>query len=129
MTKGVKGATINAIASSMPEFLTSLFFLFYVKNNDIFVDSFSGGLGVVAGSAVFNILIIPFAIIFFTSRFSRDKFSIDKRIITRDGLFLIVAIIPFIIIIAQEKLTAIHATILVLIYFIYFFNKVEYVES
>ncbi len=64
MSRGVKGATINAVASSMPEFLTTMFFLFYVKNEGNFADNFSGGLGVVAGSAIFNILIIPVAVLF-----------------------------------------------------------------
>ena len=43
---GIKGATINAIASSMPEFLTTIFFLFYLRDPD----GFSGGLGVTSGS-------------------------------------------------------------------------------
>jgi len=58
LTKGIKGATINAVASSMPEFLSTIFFLFYVKD----VNGFSGGLGIAGGSAIFNILIIPIAI-------------------------------------------------------------------
>ena len=40
MTHGIKGATINAIASSMPEFLSTFFFLFYLGD----VNGFSGGL-------------------------------------------------------------------------------------
>ena len=52
---GIKGATLNAIASSMPEFLTTMFFLFYLRDSD----GFSGGLGVTSGSALFNLLIIP----------------------------------------------------------------------
>ncbi|MEZ5071896.1 MAG: hypothetical protein R2751_13285 [Bacteroidales bacterium] len=41
LPSGIKGATLNAIASSMPEFLTTLFFLFYLKD----ADGFAGGLG------------------------------------------------------------------------------------
>ena len=52
---GIKGATLNAIASSMPEFLSTVFFLFYLRN----AEGFSGGLGVTSGSALFNLLIIP----------------------------------------------------------------------
>ena len=52
---GIKGASLNAIASSMPEFLTTIFFLFYLRD----ADGFSGGLGVTSGSALFNLLIIP----------------------------------------------------------------------
>ena len=52
---GVKGATINAVASSMPELFIALFFLFYLKD----VIGFSGGLGTSFGSVLFNSLIIP----------------------------------------------------------------------
>ena len=55
LSHGIKGATINAIASSMPEFLSSFFFLFYLKD----VNGFSGGLGITAGSSIFNLLVIP----------------------------------------------------------------------
>ena len=55
LSDGVKGATINAIASSMPELFTSMFFLFVLRD----VDGFSGGIGTTAGSAIFNSMIIP----------------------------------------------------------------------
>jgi Ca2+/Na+ antiporter len=119
MSRGVKGATINAVASSMPEFLTTMFFLFYIKDEGEFVDSFSGGLGVVAGSAVFNILIIPLAIIFFGGIKHSGGFKLDKNVIIRDGAFLIFSNIVLIVIIAQEELKTSHGLILVLIYFIY----------
>ena len=48
LTDGVKGATINAISSSMPELLTSIFFLIYLKD----AVGFSGGLGTVAGEII-----------------------------------------------------------------------------
>ena len=40
LTDGVKGATINAISSSIPELLTSIFFLLFLKDSE----GFSGGL-------------------------------------------------------------------------------------
>ena len=33
MKEGIKGATINAIGSSLPELFTTLFFLFILKGN------------------------------------------------------------------------------------------------
>ncbi|MCF8226353.1 MAG: hypothetical protein K9J30_10805 [Bacteroidales bacterium] len=120
MSRGVKGATINAVASSMPEFLTTLFFLFYVKNKDEFVDSFSGGLGVVAGSAVFNILVIPLAIILFGRiRSAQNRFTLNRKVIQRDGLFLIFANVAFILIISKEVLTPVLGLMLILIYVLY----------
>lgn len=122
MSRGVKGATINAVASSMPEFLTTMFFVFLVKNEGEFVDSFSGGLGVVAGSAIFNILIIPVAVIFFGTIGLRSKsFQLDKKILQRDGLFLILSNIVLILVISQKKLGPTDGVILIFIYLVYLF--------
>ncbi len=50
LSEGVRGATINAIASSIPELFTTLFFLFIMHD----AGGFAGGVGTTAGSAVFN---------------------------------------------------------------------------
>ncbi|MFW5820334.1 MAG: sodium:calcium antiporter [Bacteroidota bacterium] len=122
MSHGVKGATLNAVASSMPEFLTTMFFLFYVKEEGAFADNFSGGLGVTAGSAVFNILIIPFAILFFGSiKMKAFSFPVNKAAIGRDGLFLIFANVILLFIIRQKKLDILDGSILVIIYLLYIF--------
>lgn len=85
LTKGIKGATINAVASSMPEFLSTIFFLFYLKDSN----GFSGGIGITGGSAVFNILIIPISIylvLFFTRGIK--KIPIVRKTFLRDGVIL-----------------------------------------
>lgn len=119
MSHGVKGATLNAVASSMPEFLTTMFFLFYIRDEDIFADSFSGGLGVVAGSAVFNILVIPLAIILFGGIMVQGGLRIQRNVIKRDGLFLVLSNIVLIAIVAQQELRVIHGLILVVMYLFY----------
>ena len=55
LTDGVRGATINAISSSMPELFSTIFFLICLKDTE----GFSGGIGTTAGSAIFNAMIIP----------------------------------------------------------------------
>ncbi len=120
MSLGVKGATINAVASSMPEFLTTMFFLFYIKDEGAFADNFSGGLGVTAGSAVFNILIIPFAILFFgTLKMKSVSFPVNRPSIGRDGLFLLFANVILILIIRQQELNILDGIVLVFLYFLY----------
>ncbi|MGC9342612.1 MAG: sodium:calcium antiporter [Bacteroidales bacterium] len=123
MSRGVKGATINAIASSMPEFLTTMFFLFCIKDQGEFADSFSGGLGVTAGSAVFNILIIPFAILTYgTIKLGSGRFPVNRSAIYRDGLVLLLANIILILIIRQERLDFLDGLLLVLLYLFYLFT-------
>lgn len=123
MSGGVKGATINAVASSMPEFLTTMFFLFYIKNEGVFADSFSGGLGVTAGSAIFNILIIPAAILLVgTLKNKNFSFSLDKQVIKRDGRFLIFAnIVLILVLIFRPALTSLDGMVLIFVYLFYLF--------
>jgi len=87
LTKGIKGATINAVASSMPEFLSTIFFLFYLND----ANGFSGGIGITGGSAVFNILVIPIAI-YFVLYFTKGikKIPIARKTFLRDGVILFV---------------------------------------
>ncbi|MFC2124109.1 sodium:calcium antiporter [Bacteroidota bacterium] len=116
LSDGVRGATINAIGSSLPELFTSLFFLFYLKD----VDGFSGGIGTTAGSAIFNGMIIPAAVILvvvFTAVATNIKVS--RKVVRRDGLSLITAEFIFIILISGNKLDWWHGFILMIIYFIY----------
>ena len=55
MGEGIKGPTINAIASSLPELMISSMFLFYFKD----IEGFAGGFATIIGSSAFNIAIIP----------------------------------------------------------------------
>ncbi|MCF8380990.1 MAG: hypothetical protein K9H49_15555 [Bacteroidales bacterium] len=120
MSRGVKGATINAVASSMPEFLTTLFFLFTIRNESSFNDNFAGGLGVTAGSAIFNILIIPAAILVFgTASLRKNGFKINKKLIQRDGVFLLFSNFILIFLIFKKQLDFLDGLILILIYIFY----------
>jgi len=86
MSEGVKGATINAIGSSMPELFVIVVFLF------IYADTtgFAGGIGTTAGSAVFNTMVIPaFSIIVALKIFKLSSINLSKKVILRDGLMLI----------------------------------------
>ena len=52
---GIKGPTINAVASSLPELLISSIFLFRFRD----IEGFSAGFATIVGSSIFNIAIIP----------------------------------------------------------------------
>ena len=62
MSPGIKGATINAIGSSMPELLTGMAFLFTVTHLGA-AEAFLSAVAVTAGSAIFNAVIIPAMVI------------------------------------------------------------------
>ncbi|KPL21409.1 MAG: hypothetical protein AMS23_09380 [Bacteroides sp. SM1_62] len=116
LSHGVKGATINAIASSMPEFLSSFFFLFYLKD----VNGFSGGLGITAGSSIFNLLVIPVAVtLVILIRDPAKTIALTRKVLRRDGIVLIVTILILVVIIDRQSLKPIHGLILVMAYMVY----------
>ncbi len=116
LSHGVKGATINAIASSMPEFLSSFFFLFYLKD----VNGFSGGLGITAGSSIFNLLVIPVAVTLVILIKNPSKtIELTKNVLRRDGIVLIITILILVLIIDRQTLRPIHGFILVMVYLVY----------
>jgi cation:H+ antiporter len=116
LSEGVKGATINAIASSMPELLTTFFFLFYLGDEN----GFSGGIGTTAGSAIFNGMIIPAAVIFVVI-FSgiAKKIVVMRKVLLRDGIALILAEIILITMISGDTLHWGHGLILMIVYVLY----------
>ncbi|MEN8137850.1 MAG: sodium:calcium antiporter [Bacteroidota bacterium] len=101
LSNGVKGATINAIGSSLPELLTTIFFLFILRNSQ----GFAAGLGTTAGSAVFNVAIIPFIVgmsVYF--KFKKSELSFSRKVIVRDGIALIIVNVLLIIMVKSGVL-------------------------
>lgn len=116
MKEGIKGATINAIGSSLPELFTTLFFLFVLKDKD----GFSGGIGTTAGSAVFNAMIIPaIVILVVVGKGITSRIELSKKVVLRDGIALILSELALIFVITGTTLQWYHGLILMILYFIY----------
>ncbi len=113
---GVKGATINAVASSMPELFIALFFLFFLKD----VVGFSGGLGTSFGSVLFNSLIIPsIAVLGVLSKSKKQSVEVSRKIIIRDGLWLLLVEFVLIYFIQQGVISWVESLVLMIIYSLY----------
>lgn len=78
LPRSVKGATFDAVSSSMPELMISIFSV-------LLFHRFELGIGTVAGSALFNLLVIPALCVFAAP----ITFKASKEIVDRDGLFYI----------------------------------------
>lgn len=90
LAEGIKGPTINAVASSLPELFISSMFLFYFKD----LNGFSAGFATIIGSSAFNIAIIPTVSFLFVYSLDKKKiFKVDKVIIKQDVVFLLCSII------------------------------------
>lgn len=116
LSEGVRGATINAIASSMPEVFTSLFFLFVLMD----ANGFSGGIGTTAGSAIFNGMVIPaVSVLAVIGMGMTKKIEVSRKVLMRDGIALIIAEFIFLVLISGSVLDWYHGVILMLVYAAY----------
>lgn len=113
LSDGVRGATINAIGSSMPELITTLFFLFILRDKD----GFAGGIGTTAGSAIFNGMIIPAMIILVVIfKNSKNYVTVSRKVILRDGIALLLCELILIFLLGDKYLDWSHGAILMLLY-------------
>ena len=83
---GVRGATISAVSSSLPELFVTLMFLNILHDET----GFLGGLATMTGSAIFNILLIPGAMGIVALVAQRKKKSdVSRKVVLRDGTWLL----------------------------------------
>ncbi len=87
---GVRGATLDATSSSLPEFLTAMIGLIILGEKWLEI-----WIGTISGSAIFNILVIPFCTLIFFKWKNIKKIS--KSGINRDVTFYVLSIGIFLI--------------------------------
>lgn len=128
MSPGIKGATINAIGSSMPELLTGMAFLFTVTHLGA-AEAFLSAVAVTAGSAIFNAVIIPAMVILAVTvwgvktngvRVRIPSISLEKHTVWRDGVFLVGAELILIYFLGFEVISWWTGLILIATYAVYF---------
>ena len=120
MGPGIRGASIEAVASSLPELFTTLFLLF--AHND--QDGFSAGIATCAGSALFNGAIIPAICIFAVTinGVNGEKVEIielNRAVLVRDGAFFLCSEVLLIFFLNNNQLTWWMGLILMLVYVCY----------
>jgi len=109
LPRSVKGATFDAIASSLPELFVALFAV-------IFFHKFEVGIGTIAGSALFNLLIIPGICVLI----SPVVFKVSKKVVSREAIFYLVAVFVLLVLLLYFKSWGFGiAIVLLLIYLVY----------
>lgn len=109
LSRSVKGATFDAIAGSLPELLVALFAV-------VFFGSFEIGIGTIAGSALFNLLVIPGICVLVAP----VAFKVSRDVINRDGLFYIISVFTLLVLILYFKVWGVVISLILLAaYFIY----------
>ncbi|MGL6098852.1 MAG: sodium:calcium antiporter [Fusobacteriaceae bacterium] len=90
ISPSVRGVLLDGISSSIPELLTSIAAAYLVIANGDASAFADVGVGTIGGSAIFNILIIPFLSVLVVPAHELDEIEIDKTALIRDlGVYLI----------------------------------------
>ncbi|MEP3481118.1 MAG: sodium:calcium antiporter [Fuerstiella sp.] len=105
LSEGVRGGTINAISSSVPELFTTLIALFVLADQD----GFAMGIGTTAGSALFNGMIIPAMCILtvvgaVVMGVKVTSVNVSTKVLLRDGISLILCELILIVLINGRQL-------------------------
>ena len=119
LPRSVKGATFDAIASSLPELLVALYSV-------IFFMKFEVGIGTIAGSALFNLLVIPGICVLV----SPVVFRVSRKVISRDALFYIISVFVLLVLLLYFKIWGLGiAIVLLVIYLFYLWEIVKHSQK
>lgn len=113
----VRGATFDAIASSFPEFATAMIAVLIYKE---FADV---GVPTIAGSGIFNVLLIPmFSILAFKGALA---LKVDKKNVYRDMFFYILSLVVLGIFVVIGEFNFVTGILLVSVYagYIFYLNQ------
>lgn len=117
MSAGAKGALLMAVASSLPEIMVAFAFLFSGVPELILA-----GVFVTAGSAIFNICLIPALSILFAEDGEGNKVNtmkLDRKVLARDTFWLLTVEALFIYFLGMTTFTLTMAITLIAIYAVY----------
>lgn len=113
LPRDVKGATFDAVSSSLPELLVALYSVVLFKQFEV-------GVGTVAGSALFNLLVIPGICVLV----SPVVFRIGRDVISRDALFYLVAVFTLIVLIIYFKTWGIFISLILLVAYLIYITEI-----
>jgi len=113
LPRSVKGATFDAISSSLPELLVALYAV-------IIFNKFEVGVGTIAGSALFNLLIIPGICVLI----SPVVFKVSKNVISRDALFYLIAVFALVILVMYFKVWGLVVALILLTLYLFYVREV-----
>lgn len=127
----VRGATLDAVASSMPELFSGIFFVVLaisaVQGGDpaaieqAGAEGYGSTIATCAGSAVYNMILIPAfcAIVIALTRKNRPTIDIEDEVISRDGIWFVGCELLLILFLFQDTMHWWMGIILLVLYGIY----------
>lgn len=129
----VRGATLDAIASSMPELFSGIFFVVVALSSaesgggspaeiqEAGAAGFSSTIATCAGSAVYNMILIPAfcALVIAATRKERPTIDVDDEVISRDGVWFVCCQILLVFFLFQDAMVWWMGVVFLLLYFVY----------
>ena len=126
----VRGATLDAIASSMPELFSGIFFVIVAVTAagdsaaalaQAGSDGFGPTVATCAGSAVYNMILIPAicALVISFARKNRPTIDVASKVILRDGMWFLACEVLLIVFLFQTVLSWWMGVVLLVIYVVY----------
>ena len=131
----VRGATLDAVASSMPELFSGIFFVVLalqtVSSGDADLaareritaaaEGYGATIATCAGSAVYNMILIPAfcALVISFVRPARPTIDVEDEVISRDGVWFLSTQILLIMFLYQEKMMWWMGVCLLAVYTVY----------
>lgn len=113
LPRSVKGATFDAIASSFPELMVALFSV-------ISFHKFEVGIGTIAGSALFNLLVIPGIAVLVAPK----AFKVSQEIFNRDALFYLIAVFALLTALISTKMWGLIIPIIFILIYIWYVKDI-----
>lgn len=130
----VRGATLDAIASSMPELFSGIFFVVIAVSSassgseaDIIAagaEGYGSTIATCAGSAVYNMILIPAfcALVISFYRKSRPTIDVEDEVIARDGLWFVSCELLLILFLFQNQMHWWMGVVFLVLYVLYIFQ-------
>lgn len=132
----VRGATLDAVASSLPELFSGIFFVIIAiqavtKGGDpaeveaamvaAGAEGYGSTIATCAGSAVYNMILIPAfcALVISFSRPKRPTIDVEDEVISRDGVWFLFTQILLILFLFQEQMMWWMGVCFILLYLVY----------
>jgi len=127
----VRGATLDAIASSMPELFSGIFFVWVAVRSVQAGDSaalaaagaegYGSTIATCAGSAIYNMILIPASVALVVAARRKDKpiVEVDPEVLARDGVWFLVCEMLLLIFLYQKAMMWWMALVFIALYVIY----------
>lgn len=130
----VRGATLDAVASSLPELFTGIFFVVVALSGSgesiaqlkaELAEGYGSTIATCAGSSIYNMVLIPAicAIAISFSRPSRPSIEVPPELIQRDGMWVMASQFGLLVFLFQPKLHWWMAGVALLAYVGYVFHQ------